>query len=451
MGASPTFLPLLAILASLAVVLGIYLLKRGRWPKRIGTTPHCRHCDYILSGLEADRCPECGALIRPGTPIFGERHRRPGLAFSGVALMLLGLAFFGVMATGILSAVDWNRYKPLSWLLKDMDSTNSIDATAAWNEVQRRITAHLLSDSQQNQLIERALKAQLSATSHNYDQTLFQVLTKRYVDHQLSPAQEDRFFAAALNDTIEVRPVVGSKDPVPYWIWSRGRGPDGWWTRTRILEWQVDNGKIEKGDNGSRGGSSFGGGGSGSSLPPQPPGKHHLRVRVELATRAAAYNNSSDDGLFDKTVTRDLETDFVSVEGHAPIATTTAPAASVLQPLFTANLSVSGSGNSAYLNLNVDAKNLPVDSAFDCFILVNGKEYPCGGVNFHNNRDGSFGTGGNKVPKPCPAKVDVILRSSETVARGTTDLTTIWKGEIVLKDVVVKLPTGSATQPATQK
>lgn len=449
MGAQFHFMNILVALAFFAVGLGTYLLKRGRWPRRIGATPHCRHCDYILSGLEADRCPECGALVRPGTPIFGERHRRPGLAFLGAALMLLGLALLGLMIAGALPNIDWNRYKPLSWLLKDLDSTSSIDATAAWNEVQRRMTAHLLSDSQQNQLVERALKTQLSVISHNYDQTLFQVLTKGYVDHQLSPAQEERFFAGALNDTIEVRPVVGSKDPVSYWIWSRGRGPDGWWTRTRVLEWQVDNGKIEKGNNGSGGSSSFGGGGSGSSLPPQPPGKHHLRVRVELATRAAGYNNSSDDGPFDKTVTRDLETDFVSVEGHAPITITTIPAASVLQPLFSANLSVSGSGNSAYLNLNVDAKVLPVDAAFDCFIRVNGKEYPFGGVNFHKNRGGSFGTGGNQVPKPMPAKADVILRSSETVARGTTDLTTIWRGEIVLKDVVVKSPATLPSSPGT--
>jgi hypothetical protein len=169
-------------------------------------------------------------------------------------------------------------------------------------------------------------------------------------------------------------------------------------------------------------------------------------VRIELATRAAAYNNSSDDGPFDKTVTRDLETDFVSVEGHAPIATTTAPPASVLQPLFSASLFMSGSGNSAYLDLNIDAKPVPVDTAFDCFIRANGKEHPCGSVNFRTNRGGSFGTGGNPFPKPWPPKVDVILRSSETVARGTTDLTTIWKGEIVLKDVVVKLP---ATLPSS--
>ena len=449
MGASTVPSLLLILPAFLIAVVGLVFLKRGRWPRRVGDTPHCRQCDYILSGLEADRCPECGMLVRPGTPVLGERHRRAGLAWLGALWLTLGCAGLFLGASGGLNSIDWNRYKSLSWLLRDMDSSFSATANPAWAEVQRRMTANLISDSQQNQLVEMALQAQASAINHKYNQPLFDLITRRYRNHQLSPAQQERFFKAALNTVIEVRPVVGSLDPVFYWIWSRGRGPDGWWTRTRVLEWQVDDGKIEKGNNGSGGSSSFAGGGSGSSLKPQPPGKHHLRVRVERATRAGTSSN--DDEPFDKTITTDLLAEFESVPGHAPIATVTSPEASVLQPLLSVRLSVSGSGASSYLNVAIDAQALPVDAAFDCVLRINGKEFPCGSANFRKGRAASYGTGGGELPQPLPSKVDVILRSSEAVARGTTDLTTIWKGEIVLRDVPVKLPAGSAPQPMTTK
>ncbi len=39
-------------------------------------TPHCGHCQYNLTGIEDNRCPECGWLfIEAGVKIVGERNR----------------------------------------------------------------------------------------------------------------------------------------------------------------------------------------------------------------------------------------------------------------------------------------------------------------------------------------------------------------------------------------
>lgn len=417
-------------------VLGLFMLMRGHWPKRAGVTPHCRHCDYILSGLEADRCPECGSVVQPGGVIYGERHRRAGLAFLGGTFALIGLGCIALFLSGALSTIDWNRYKPLSWLLKEIDSPNMTDANVAWTEVQRRMTAGTLSEREQNLLVEKAMQAQQSARSHNYDQQLFQLLTNRFVSHQLSSAQEEKFFAVALKVVLEVRPIVGSEDTVPYWIWSRGRGPDGWWVVTQLSDWQIDGSNVDL-NQGVRGGSTgFHGGGTGRALAPQKPGKHHLHVKAQLSVNAPGRPHN-DQGPFDKIVTRILDADFESINGHSPIITFTTPAASVLQPVFKADLSFENN----YLNLTINANAPPVDLALDCFILSGGKEYPIGSVNFQKSSGGGFGTATNQYPVPMPAKVDVILRSSEAAARGTTTLTQIWKGEIALKDVPVNIPT----------
>ena len=424
-------------------LVGIILIQRGRWPARTGTTPHCRNCDYILTGLTADRCPECGESIQPRNVVFGERHRRPKLVFAGVTLALLGLFPLGLATIGSVKQIDWIRYRPTTWLIDDLNTPLASDT--AWREIQRRIAVGSVSESHLHLLSEKALQFQKQpkASSSMTDSALLQFLGKRYVDGKLTATQKDRFFDNALKVTISARPLVGSQDSLPYWISATGRGPDGWWVRSRRVEWRIDDGPTHPPDSGSSGSSSFGGGASGSSLPAdQPVGKHRLHMKVELAASRPGSPNR-DDGPFERTVTRDLEADFEVIPGHAPISLVTAPTSETLRPLFKLQLSL----NTYSLSANIDVKALPVDLAFDVFIRTGGKEYLFGGINFKKNIDSNYGIGGggNGYPQPFPDHVDIILRSSETVARSTTNLTQIWKGEIVFKDVPVRLP---ATRPA---
>jgi hypothetical protein len=86
---------------------------------------------------------------------------------------------------------------------------------------------------------------------------------------------------------------------------------------------------------------------------------------------------------------------------------------------------------------------LPEDVAFEVFVRSNGKEYPAGAIYFRKGSESTFGVSTIDSPKDDPPMVDVILRSSEKVAEGTPDMTRIWKGEIVLKDV----PLGGSAGP----
>jgi hypothetical protein len=307
------------------------------------------------------------------------------------------------------------------------------------------MTNNLLSESQQNDLAEYALKLQQNGKSNLSGPNIFDFVAQRYLAHKLSPGQEERFFNGALQLAIDVRPTTGSQDRVPYWIRAVGRGPNNWWTRLRVAQSQVDGGPSQPGEGGSGSSSTFSGWANGGSLPPQPPGKHHVRVTVEYSAASNPSAAQSNNGPYDKTITRVLEADFTSVEGHAPIATVAEPPAATIRNCLTADLST-GNSSSASLNVNVNVTAAPVDIAFDVFLRdATGKEWPVGGINFHKGANAGYGTGTPYFPKPSPDKIDLIFRSSEAVARGTTDLTQIWQGEIVLPNVPIKKP---ASQPA---
>ncbi|HWE94183.1 MAG TPA: hypothetical protein VG269_09485 [Tepidisphaeraceae bacterium] len=147
----------------LLVVIGCVLFKRGRWPKRTGDTPHCGKCDYILSGAQA-RCPECGTEVQPSTIVRGERNRRAGLTLLGGGLAFFGLALIGLLMIGGANRLPWMRIEPLTWLLSDLGG-NSSRSFSAWNEIQRRIDGNLLSQEQQDLVVEKGLKLQAAGTA----------------------------------------------------------------------------------------------------------------------------------------------------------------------------------------------------------------------------------------------------------------------------------------------
>lgn len=70
---------------------GAFLIRIGHWPRRNGTDPFCRRCDYLLLGIESDRCPECGQFLSPRTIIRGHRRRRTDLTLLGIFLMVMGI------------------------------------------------------------------------------------------------------------------------------------------------------------------------------------------------------------------------------------------------------------------------------------------------------------------------------------------------------------------------
>jgi len=428
--AVPMFSLVVPVLGAILVVAGAILIKRGHWPRRTGTTAHCRVCDYILTPGQS-RCPECGTAADEDTVVRGRRRRRPAVTGSGAALALFGVMLLAVFLTGMTGTVDWNRHKPLGWLLRDLDTPAT--SGPAWAEIQRRLADGLLSDADQSTLVDKGLHLQTSGVSLLSGNNILDFVGQRFLDHKLTESQADRFFAAAMKISLAMRTVVGAQSPLSYSIVGAGRGPGGWSLRMTTLEAQVDDGPVQK-----QGGSTsgyFGGWSTSTVLPPVPsPGKHRLRVKVELATAASAAGIWNDNAPVARRVKQDLFADFQVVEGATPIESETTPTADALARLLRTRLSLEPDGR--FLDFEVDSNGLPVDAAFDVYARFDGHEQRLGGVCLRKGVNGGH-TGIAPLTSDLPATVDLVFRASEPVARETVDLTRIWKGELVLAGVPV--------------
>jgi len=201
------------LVVALWIVFGAMVLKRGWWPRRVGDTPHCRKCDYILSG-DQRRCPECGSTLQPRSVVRGERHRNLLLAGIGGVFIACGGLALSVAAFGLAS--DWvqrinsNENLPLSRLLSRTDNTPS----GAWDEIRRRFDK--LSKADQDAVIERGLEVQnLPVPPNNGSANILDFIGRRYFDHQLTAAQEDRFVANIRALTSSSAAARRSRGPLP--------------------------------------------------------------------------------------------------------------------------------------------------------------------------------------------------------------------------------------------
>lgn len=423
------------IVELLTLALSVWVFWRGWRTTRSGDTPHCPKCNYILIGIALDRCPECGSVIELDGIVFGESRRRTRVAFAGALLVLTSVYPIKIASVHLAAQVDWIRYRPFTWLLHDLDRLQTADTS--WWEIDRRVMGHSLSKRQLELLTEKALllQTQPNPSRAQTDSGLVEFLGARCVSGELTADQQNRFFDTALQATIQFRQVVGTEDPLPNMIDLTGRGPTGWHTQSRLAEWRIDDGPIHAEAGGFNSADRFEGNGYGfSMIHGGKVGKHRLHVRFDLD---AAYRSSpflKTNGPTNHNLTRELIADFEVVPGHAPIATVGAPSADVLKALMSFQLSK----GDKYLSIDGSCKGPPVDLAFDIYLRTGNQETLVSNIFWQKNSSPSFSGGTDRHPKNLPAKVDIILRSSEDVARRTIHSTQIWKGEIVFKDVPVK-------------
>ena len=430
---------LLLFLALPPLLLGLVLVKLAYFPRRRGNTPHCRKCNYTLTGLSSDRCPECGQVLNEDTIVHGERTRHQILGGVASSLLLLAVAITAVILAS--DRIDWYQYKPTSWVIDDAASATPAEATRAWTELQRRMTGGSLTEEQHAKLTEVALAEQANPTGGPIGRSLLDYLGARAADGKLSELQKERFVDQAVKFTLTVRPRIAKGDPVYYRIAHAGRGPSqGWWSSSTVKEIRINGKAVNQGGFGSSGSSLGGPGATATSVEFSEPGQHSLEADIEHSVRQGPMGDPNKGTHFlTRKVTRattfqilaDPPADFVKMvpsdAARAELMTNIKSKNAILQP------------DSDYMHVNLDVRPLTVNIAFDVFGRIGDQEFPLGTMSLPKNTPMGFSMGGSEIVKKFgrPKSLTVILRSSEKVARRSVEIYDAWEGELVFEDVPV--------------
>jgi hypothetical protein len=284
----------LAVLAGL----GLMMLIGGLRVRRRGDTPHCRKCDYPLTGLAApEQCPECGAPLASSMAVArGDRYRRSRLAWAGLAVLLIAGTPLSLLVSTSARGYDWYRVRPTAWVLNDLESSRSLRAA---NELGRRYQDNALSVSHRNRLFEFALAEQgRNSGAGRLPSELVELLSVGESRGELSHAQLKRFYEQMVILTLTAPSPVTIGRNVSYTVKEVCRCPGGtWWVR-------ISSGGAELSDQGTLGNRGLKGSGysqlsglgasgsAGSSVPARVLGTHQLSVLLKIEVYKGSMSQS---------------------------------------------------------------------------------------------------------------------------------------------------------------
>lgn len=444
--------------ALLFLALAVFLLRKGLRPRRMGDTPHCRKCDYNLTGLSSERCPECGANLVAGSIVYGEPHQKAGRVLLGV----LSLVITGALLVASSYRINWYQLRPTGWLIGDLASTNASDARRAWTELDRRYLAGRLSVGQNSRLIDVALQEQARATPGPLLSNLVDHLGRACLAGQMSASQQQTFITQAISATLQARPttILGRRAPVRVSHADRApsRNP---WLSYELSSFSVDDQKPNNMSSMTGFASGCGGHGSFSTgVHIQTVGRHKLKAVARVKLWNGPYGNQAGSELLGSTdIPLTAETEVLADQPADYIKHTSGPAtdARIRASLEPKDLRLKLMPQTNF-ELTVGIRSPPVGVAMEVLICVDGREYKIGTINAVAGRstdwhvEQEWRAPGDEKPASFES-CDVILRSSDNVAGDTVDLFEIWNGEIVYQNVPVKLetPTTQPTQPAASK
>jgi hypothetical protein len=435
----------------LAASAGLFLLISGIRARRTGTTPHCRRCTYILTGLAAARCPECGADVSDPTAIVvGTRVIRRGRL--GVAVALLGLVVCGVvtLAIGHFQKIDWYTLRPTAWVLDDLLSEKPEFVARALRESCRRLIADELSPDQVTRLAEFCLAQQAQGDVHgglhwDVERTLEALHTRTL----LTPSQTERFLDNMGVVTFRARPqiVLGQSCPTDIQLSCYGAS-SGFSVGARLKELMID-GVSSTAPRGEwyAAGLSHGWSGELGNISLTEAGEHVIACRIEVSTyagygaREAAFRDlgSPTEPLRTRTI---VVTQRVHVHAQEPPDLFRAVSSPSLDAAVRAALKVETMIQSDRLYIWIRRESeTPVSLAFDVTCGIGDDLSHTWSVVFPNQPWGTNRGEGHGYPLELspllPSTLTVVMRSSRKAAEETTNVFEIWDGEIRFENVPI--------------
>lgn len=445
----------LLLTAIMFVIPAVVLLRRGFFPRRVGTTPHCARCEYNLTGLTSERCPECGANLIAGNIVHGEQRQTRGRAIGGILCLLPVLAC--LMA--IVPQINWYQYRPAGWLLSDLAAASPSTNNRAWTELMRRDKAGGLSDARRSELVDLCLKEQAVPTAGPLTSNMVDFAGRLLLADELSASQKDLFLKQAVILSLTVRPTVILGDSLPYQVGHSGRGPSGatMWVRSEDESVAIDDQIVRQGNTGSSAWSGFGGGSSGSSIQVRSPGKHTITIKQRIEIHTGPFGQESAGGLLHETVvplTAPFEVLPAAPEGYVKSIADSGLTDALRDCIKPTDFRYK-TDRQPRLEGTLEISKPPVNIAFEVIFRINDREYNAGSIHKIKGESTHWGVSKSwwdpreKPPADPFTTCDVILRGSEKAARGTVDLFEFWDGELVYKDVpvTVKAPATQASRP----
>lgn len=456
-------LSLIVLIPAVLLLVGLVLTIWALVPRRRGSEPLCRRCEYNLTGhtdATEPRCPECGANLTPlRATVHGRRYRRWGWATMGIIVFLLGLGPLVAEMVGGVSRYDWYRIMPTSWVVSDATDPNSGRLSRAWVELKRRYEAGDLSAAQTDMLAARCLDEMARPTVRDAALSRSNEILKLFIqDDVLTGAQWQRLYENFATFEFEVRPRVVAGDQVPIRIVKRGRCPSG------VLRYRVTTNSLRVGDRephrlgGSSAGSvSYGGlGWSGTSVRlDEPPGLYPVACDVDI--EVYAYPSwPGDEGarpvhVENRTFRGEIEVlatkppDLIRMrhspaldEYYASVTLSSVYARPRRQINHNEDV-VEAAGADLHITVTFEP-HCPLDAAFEIWLPSGGQLTNVGSVT-HVARPTQVSRHHMgvhaRLDTPVRGPVNILLRGSEDVARNTTDIFEIWDGEIIFERVEV--------------
>jgi predicted RNA-binding Zn-ribbon protein involved in translation (DUF1610 family) len=207
-------------------LLGWRIFARGRRGRRIDDHPVCVRCKFDLTGRPADsyKCPECGSNLHVRSAIeIGNRQRREGLFYTGMAIALLGAIPLMTLICLSMMSVDPIRLKPFWWLLRDAAEDTGYAQKQECNEIYFRVKNSKLSLDDDQKVVNVALKLQADLRKQ-WNPLWGDIIEAIQSQGKLSAADWKTYLAQDQPATFEVRPKVARGDPIPFRLAGEVRG-----------------------------------------------------------------------------------------------------------------------------------------------------------------------------------------------------------------------------------
>lgn len=267
---TPPSFPIWTVALSLLLLTCAAVLLRRRF-RRVGDAPHCIHCNYLLVGIQSERCPECGKPIR--SVVTGERRYSHLRLAIGLACAVIAPLICWKPLSRWASVVYWYPYRPTFLVIDDLESGRGLPAPrgspldreiwlshgwlseqvdlsrVAMDELHRRDKLNQLSVAQRHKIDEIALASLARPMTTAGDCYLNDELSGRLAAKKLTSQEEHAVYSRAVTLSLTARPQVMQWEPVRIQLQAKTRLPrsleNGWAAEIKYLGVSIDGEPVQ--------------------------------------------------------------------------------------------------------------------------------------------------------------------------------------------------------------